>query len=402
MAILAAALAACGGGGGGGAVTGSGLPTGATVNAQAASTSTFTAEAAVPIYPATSGQQALLSVGALAEGGHAVAWLEPDGAGAQARVRSQRFDAQGAREGDALSVSVDALLGAPAAMPLPNGGLVVATPVASPSSVDKPWITRSAIRVQRLAADGTAVSDTDVGAVLQNRIGAATMRYVEAPALIRWDDGGFLVGWSLVDDDGTHKTPQFWVQRFDASGRAAGAASMAAQGEIDSPFALTATPNGGWLLATFHRLQGRTVLRYHPFQGASAPVLPAGAPGVAEGSTLVPLAGGGSVLLQPVQGYGALQLFAADGQPRGQPGGLPQAVAGGAALRDGGFVAFLDTGSGLAAQRFDAIARPMGGATPIAAQRNLQAAPMTWGALAIAWTATGAAGDTDAMTQRLR
>jgi hypothetical protein len=398
MAVLATALAACGGGGG----ASSTLPTGATVNAQVVSTSTFAAEPAVTVHAASAAPQQLLAVGALAAGGHAVAWLDA-GNGAPASVRLQRFDSSGVAAGSVFLVGVDTLPGAPAAAAMPDGGLVVAAPVAAPASVDEPWVTRSAIRVQRLDGAGAMVGDVDVGVVLQNRIGATTMRYVEAPAVVRWDDGSFLVGWALVDDDGAHKSPQFWVQRFSAAGQPLGAAALAAQGDPDSSFALTATPNGGWLLTTRHRLQGRTVLRYHPFAGATAPTLPTGSPGVAEGSVLVPLAGGGSVLLQPVQNYGSLRLFAADGSAQGMASGLPLPAVAGAALRDGGFVAFLRGASGgLVAQRFDAAATALGGLTAVAAAESLQAAALADGGLVFGWNHTVAPGDTDVLAQRLR
>jgi hypothetical protein len=402
MAVLAAGLAACGGGGGDPAGSGT-FPTGAFVNAQApspVSSAAFTAEAATPVHPAQPGVQRMLAMGATAAG-HAIAWVSQDGAG-NASVQLRRFDAQGQPQGSDIVVGVDTPDGASAAAVLPDGGLVVASAVARPLSVDEPWITRSAIRVQRFDAAGHATVDLDVGAVQQNRIGATTMRYVADPAVIRWDDGGFLVGWALVEEDGNGRSPQFWVQRFDATGQPLGAPSMAAQGEMNSGFRLTASPNGGWLLTTFQRTMGRSFLRYHPFEGAGAPALPSGAMGFAEGSLLVPLQGGSSVLLQPAQVYGSWQLYGANGQAQGKGGALPTVPRAAVALHDGGFVVFTGSETQLEGQRFDASGQPLGGPFPVSAAANLQAASLTDGSVVLGWTADRGAGDTDVMAQRLR
>lgn len=402
MAILAAGLAACGGGGGDPAGSGT-FPTGAFVNAQApspVSSAAFTAEAATPVHPAQPGAQRLLAIGAT-PAGHAVAWLSQDGAG-DASVQLRRFDAQGQPQGSDTVVGVDTLDGGPAAAVLGDGALVLAAAVARPLSVDQPWITRSAIRVQRFDAAGQATLDLDVGAVQQNRIGATTMRYVADPAVIHWEHGGFLVGWALVEEDANGRSPQFWVQRFDAAGQPLGAPSMAVQGEIDGSFRLAASPNGGWLLTTFHRTMGRGFLRHHPFEGASVPALQSGAIGFAEGSLLVSLQGGGSVLLQPAQVYGSWQLYGAGGQPQGRGGALPNVPRAAVALRDGGFVAFTGSETQLEGQRFDANGQPLGGSFPVSAAANLQAASLADDSVVLGWTTDRGAGDTDVMAQRLR
>lgn len=400
MAVLAASLSACGGGGDSASGT---FPTGASVNAQAAppvSSAAFTADTATAVHPAQPGLQRLLAIGATA-GGHAIAWLSQDGA-ANASVRLRRFDTQGQPQGSDILVGVDTLDGAPAAAVLADGSLVVASAVAHPLSVDQPWITRSAIRVQRFDPAGHASVDVDVGAVQQNRIGATTMRFVAEPAVIRWDHGGFLVGWALVEEDANGRSPQFWVQRFDAAGQPLGAASMAVQGEMNSAFQLTASPNGGWLLTTFHRVMGRGFMRHHPFEGAGAPALPSGATGFAEGSLLVPLQNGGSVLLQPAQVYGSWQLYGANGQAQGNGASLPTVPRAAAALRDGGFIVFTGSETQLQGQRFDANGQPLGGAFAVDAAANLQAASLADGSMVLGWTADRGTGDTDVMAQRLR
>ncbi len=403
IAALAAALAACGGGGG----AGGDLPTGAIVNAQAPGSSTlsqtYAAGPAAQVNPEAAGQQALLATGASAGGGHGIAWLSQGDGSPSATVHMRRFDAQGVAADDGFSTPVDPGQGRPAAAVLPDGGFVVAGAVSGPASVDEPWVTRSAIRVQRFDAGGSRLADIDVGAVLQNRIGATTMRYVTDPALVRWADGSFLLGWAQVEEDANGRRPQFLVQRFDAAGQPVGAPSQAAAGEVNSGFLLTAAPSGGWVLTTFHRLMGRTALRYHPFEGASAPILPTGAAGMAEGSLLVPLQGGGTVVLSPVKVYGSLQLYGADGQAQGYAGTMPTSPVAATALPDGGFVVIAgDTVSGMVAYRFDALAHPVGDPVPVAAGADVQAAALDGGGLLLAWTTAVASGDTDVMAQRLR
>ncbi|HYD77019.1 hypothetical protein [Ramlibacter sp.] len=363
---------------------------------------TWVAGPAAQVNPEAAGQQSLLAIGT-AGAGHGIAWLSQDPGGGSATVHMRRFDAQGQGLGDGFDTPVDASLGRPAAAVLADGGFVVAAAVSGPASVDEPWVTRSAIRVQRFDADGQVVADVDAGAVLQNRIGATTMRYVTDPALVRWADGSFLLGWALVEEDASGRRPQFWVQHFDAAGQPVGTAEQAATGELNATFALTAAPSGGWVLTTFHRLMGRTALRYHPFEGASAPILPAGAAGMAEGSLLVPLQGGGSVVLSPVKVYGSLQIYDADGRAQGYAGAMPTPPVAAAALPDGGFVVIAgDPVAGLVAYRFDADAQPVGDPVPVAAGIDARIAVLDGGGLVLAWTAAVASGDTDVMAQRLR
>lgn len=365
------------------------------------SSTTYAAEPAVQVNPTSPGRQQMLAASAT-PGGHAIAWLSQDDG--YDTVQLRRYDAQGQPAGSEVVIGVDTLQEQPGAAVLADGALVVATAIAGPVSVDQPWITRSSIRVQRFDAAGRAAGDVDVGVVQQNRIGATTMRFVADPAVIGWDDGSFLVGWALVEEDANGRLPQFWVQRFSAAGQPVGAASFAAPGELDSGFRLTASPHGGWLLTTMHRTMGRTFLRYHPFEGAVAPQLPAGATGMAEGSLLVPLHGGGSVLLQPAKTYGSLQLYGSNGQAQGLAGALPTPPLAATALRDGGFVVFSEGAAGqLVGQRFDAAAQPVGDPVALAAAAaQLQGAALADGGLVIGWTATRADGSTDVMAQRLR
>lgn len=352
----------------------------------------FVAEAAVLLQPAPA---SVLAAGSLRSGGHAVAWLsQPDAA-----LHLQSFDGTGVRGGTVVQLAADSTLDMPAIAVLPDGSFVVAAAVSAPVSARTPWITRTAISVRRHGADGAPLgAAVQVGAVEQDRIGVATMQYVAAPALATWTDGSFVVAWAQLEEGAGGRKPRFASQRFDAAGQPVGATSATAEGDRGTGFRLTAAPAGGWLLTTTHRIFGRTVLRHHAFNGATAPVQQDGALGWAEGSLLLPLHGGRMALLQPAHVYGSLQLYGADGQPAGMGGALAALPSAAVATLDGGFVTFTPAHGQLLAQRFDAAGRTSG--DPVAAGAGTAALLGTGlesGGVAIGWSdARGA------WSQRLR
>jgi hypothetical protein len=406
LAVLTAALAACGGGGGGGTTDATQTPTGSTVNAQAtaqaAGSAASGADAAIRVNPETAGAQALRAIGATGDGGYSVAWLS-QAPGAAAALRLQHFDTQGARSGIDRSVTLDAGQNGVAAAALPDGGLAVATAIIATGSDAEPWITRTSIVVRRHDANGSpARAPVEVAAVSQDRTGATTMRYVDQPSVARWADGSFVVGWLLVEETGGVRTPQAWTQRFDASGNAVGAPVAGGTGASDTSYQLIAVPTGGYIVATSTRVMGRTAIHYAGFDGAVAPIFPAGAIGAAEGSLLLPLEGGGSMLFSPSHTYGGVQRYAGDGQPVGSAGSLPSMPLAVVALPGGGWVTFsAGGGAELAGQRFDASGQRSG--EPFTAAPGAlapQGAVLPDGSLGLAWT-TGTGTDTDVMTQRV-
>lgn len=395
LAVTVTALAAgCGGGGS----TGGDLPAGATVNAQAtqAPAPSPVGLVADPAAVLPAGPQpSVLAVGGLSAGGHAIAWWSAaDGA-----IHVQGFDAAGQPAGAPLQIAVDSALGAPAVALRADGSVIVATVAGGAASPDTPWITRTAISVQRFDASGApAGAAVQLGAVEQNRIGAATMRYVAEPALAVWDDGSFVVAWSQVEEDSTGRFPQFFGQRFDASGQPAGGVASAGAGERDTSFQLVAAPSGGWVVTTFHRTFGRTFQRFHAFDGAAAPELPPQAIGVAEGSVFVPLYSGRSVLLAPTHVYGSLQMYGPDGQALGMAGALAAPPTAAVPLRDGGFVTFTVNEGQLLAQRFDAAGHTSGDSVAVAAgTAPLRGSALAGGGVAIGWATPG-----EVAVQRLR
>ncbi|HZY17727.1 MAG TPA: hypothetical protein VFE82_04555 [Ramlibacter sp.] len=402
--LFAASAVACGGGGSAGGASGNALSTGASVSAQATPPTGPAASYGTPtrVHASAAGQQTLRSVGTTPDG-YAVAWLS-EGDGSPTAVHLQHFSTGGARIGGDTAAVLDAAQTATVAAVLADGGMALASAQTS-APADQPWITRTSIVVRRYDAAGSAVgAPLEIAAIDQNRVGGTTMHYVTEPAVVRLDAGGFVVGWSVIREDANGRSPQFWTQRFDAAGQPAGGPVQAGTGDLNTSYSLTAAPNGGYVLTTSTRVMGRTFLHYTGFDGASAPVLPAGAPGVAEGSVLLPLQGGGSVLLSPVQNVGSYQLYAADGQPQGAAGSLRTMPVAAAALRDGGYVLFSATATAgeLEAQRYDRAGQPVRGATAVSTSGGApRAALLADDSLGLAWTA-GSAGDADVMTQLLR
>lgn len=398
--LLAAALTACGGGAG--TATDSALPTGSTLTAAEPPPALVAGEATMP-HSSSAGSQTLQTLGSLADGGHAVAWLSTAAQGPVLQV--QRFDGAGRRLGGEAGIPLDASMEPRAVALLPDGSVVLAFVTMGPATREQPWITRTAVVVRRYDTDGLRVgADMEVAAVEQDRIDPQVMRYLDAPALARWDDGGFVLAWTLVEEDTSGKRPRFWAQRFGREGQPAGAPQQVAAAELDTAHRVIAAAGGGWILVTEHRVMGRAYVRYHGRDGAAVPALPGGAMGFAEGSLLVPLYGGRSLLVAPVKNYGAWQLYGADGQPVGPGGTLQQAPVAATALRDGGWVLFepgTTTGS-LQAVRFDPTGRPAGPALGLQARPPLQGVPLADGGVAIGWDVSGRDGLPDVMTQRLR
>ncbi|MBA2964302.1 MULTISPECIES: hypothetical protein [Ramlibacter] len=407
LAVLAAALAGCGGGGGAVSSNATSQPTGSTVTAQTdrqpAGAAALAPDPATRVNTDSAGAQTLRAIGATSDGGYSVSWFSQP-PGATAALRLQHFDATGARSGADHAVTLDAGQNGVAAAVLPDGGLAVATAVVATGADTEPWITRSSIVVRRHDANGSpARAPVEVAAITQDRTGATTMRYVAQPSVARWADGSFVVGWQVIEETAGVRTPQAWTQRFDALGNPIGSPVVAGRADADTSYQLIAVPTGGYIVATAQRVMGRTFIQYAGFDGAVAPVFPAGALGTAEGSLLLPLEGGGMVLFAPAHTYGSVQRYAGDGQPAGSSTSLPAMPLAAVALPGGGWITFSASGGAeLSGQRFDAGGQREGDAFAVAPGALApQGAVLQGGSLGLAWT-TDAGGDTDVMTQRLR
>ena len=410
LAIVTAVLAACGGGGGGasdnagsgGSITSAGvagnavLTTGSAVTAQSAQPAVFR------VNTETAGQQTLAEVGALQDGGYAVAWVSRTNAGTTS-VHLQRFDASSQRVGADVAIAVTNNETDVTVSVLPDGSMAVASLQTGAASAAEPWITRTAVMLRRYDAGGTQLGAAlQVAVIDQDRTAAGAMHYVAAPKLVHWDDGSFLLAWSQVQDDANGKVPEFWARRFDAAGQPVGVNVPIGSGIAGSELQLVAAAKGGFDIATTVSTVSGPFLMYRGFDGTYSPVLPADALGAAEGSRLLPLQGGAMVLLSPVKNVVAMQMYDARGGAQGAGMALPAMPVGMTALPDGGFVLVMagDVGT-LHAQHYDAAGNPVGTPQPILATANAaQGVALGNGSVALAWTASNG-GDQDVMATRI-
>jgi hypothetical protein len=427
LAAMVLALAACGGGGSGGG-SGPQSATSSTVspdtNSQAASlptavTSTAPTSAAAPTaglvaLPATlantttAGNQTLRTVAALADGGHALAWLSQDAAGV-ASFYLQRFDAQGAKSGAETRVAYEiGTQETPAITVLPNGNAVVASvaaravPGADPSTVN--WT----VFARRFDVNGAPLGgETVVATLLENQAGATVRRYLAQPTLLALDDGNFVAGWASVEQDYRGKVQALHLQRYDGSGQAAGApVDFAAMG-IDRNLALklAAAPGGNYVAGTTHRFMGQAWVVYRIGGHDVGPTFNADSGLPESGTTLVSMADG-RYALWSTGGTGAyLQMLDAAGHvtaPAVMLARLPETAVG---LADGGYATLVREAleGPVLAQRFDSAGASVGPAIALDTGYARSSAVMLTGGgagFALAWTRAGTQ-DSDVMTQHV-
>ncbi|MBA3773052.1 MAG: hypothetical protein H0X13_11345 [Ramlibacter sp.] len=404
--MAAAALSACGGGGSGseGSPPGSGLNSQEVQSAKASKSPGLLASGAGTVNMAGDGDQHVRAVGALADGGHTVAWLTEATPGGAASMSLQRFDAAGAKLGAQVDIALDVDPTSVALAVHGDGGVAAAYRATRSPSPAEPWIVSSGIYVRRFDAGGAPLGgETEVVSVVQNQAGARTLYYVADPAIVSWQDGSFVIGWASIREDYTGRVPEFQTQRYDGQGQPVGARLSVGSGDANTSFKLTAVPAGGYLVSTFRRVAGELHARFSQVDLGHTIALPYTADGLPAHSILLPLARGGYVLLSAQDGAASSQLFDGNGNVAGAARALASLPTFAGALADGGFAAFWASAGTeqVVAQRFDGTGAAVGellhidtdGAVP-------QAAGTRDGGLALAWSAAGPGGDLDVMTQR--
>ena len=158
----------------------------------------------------TSSDQHYGDAAALADGGWLVTWSSQGQDGNLYGIYSQRYDASGSPVGGETQVhtqTANSQMFSDTAV-LADGGWVVTWMSAGQDGSD--W----GIYSQRYGADGTPVG----GETLVNTTTVSDQRYSEATALA---DGGWLVTWSSLDQDGSDWG--LYAQRFAADGTPVGA-----------------------------------------------------------------------------------------------------------------------------------------------------------------------------------
>ena len=410
MAMAIAALAACGGGGGD-----STSPTSAAqgsadaLKAKRSANPGLIVGEASQVNTVTTGDQTARAVGALSDGGYAVAWMSRTGAASAAQLYLQRYDSVGRKAGAEVLVPADIDSRTnPAIAVMRDGGVLLSYASSKPVSGAEPWIVDSAIYTRRFNAAGTAAGgETQVASIVQNTLGAQALYSLADPAIATWDDGKYLIAWASIEDSYLGKVPTFQAQRYDSTGNALGAAASAGRGDVNTSFKLTAIPDGRYAIATYHRVMGQTYVTYGIGDGGARIGLlydaDFGLP--APGTTLLPLSDGTFALWSRNRNGAYVQKLDQSGTAAGSPTALAALPESASALGNGGYATFSRTASGdtLVGQRFDGTGAALGDAFEFqAGGEPPMTASLTGGGLAMGWTAAGSAGDLDVFTRRLQ
>ena len=409
LAMAVAALSACGGGSGGEAISPSSSSTSSTEEARSQKplkAPGLIAQDASVVNTTTAGDQKVRAIGALADGGHTVAWFSEDDPAAGPSLYLQRYDSAGAKVGAQTLIPFSAEPSSVAIAVRSDGGIAVAYRSTRSPSPAEPWIVSSGIYARRFDASGAALGgETEVVAVVQNQTGARTLYYVADPAILSWEDGNFLVGWSYIREDYTGKVPEFQTQRYDSQGQAVGSRLSVGSGDTNTSFELTAAPGGGYLVSTFRRVAGDLYMRFAQIDLGHTVAVPYTENGLPAGSILLPLKLGGYVLLSGAAGSAQSQMFDRNGTAVGRAVVLSSLPSSASALADGGYVVFWGTAGAerLVAQRYDAAGAALGEPLDIDTDGAVpEYASLKDGGLALAWSAPSPAGDLDIMTQRFK
>ncbi|MEY4980123.1 MAG: hypothetical protein RLZZ352_2393, partial [Pseudomonadota bacterium] len=185
----------------------------------------------------TNSEQYGPTITALADGGYVVAWHAYNQDGSDYGVFLQRFDASGAVVGTETQIntytSYDQQI--PSITALADGGYVVAW--MSLYQDGSEW----GIYTQRFDASGAAVGT-------ETQVNTTTYHYQYAPVITALADGGYVVAWMSLYQDGSDWG--VYLQRFDASGTAAGVETQVNTHTYDRQQypSITALADGGYVV----------------------------------------------------------------------------------------------------------------------------------------------------------
>jgi Ca2+-binding RTX toxin-like protein len=348
------------------------------------------------------GLQGLRQVVALDGGGFALLWIELDTSGLNQdpdRTVMRLYDSAGLAVSGEITIASE-WLSEMVAVPLADGGLLIAYNVTSPNG--------RSVAAQAYDPAGNAVGAPMVA-------GTTTTGFPGSPAAVQLSSGGYALGWS---DSGV-----FHVQLFDETGDPTGAQMSVVDAPSHFGVVLVATPSGGFVAAWGEggpTGDGPYEVKAQFFDASGAPLgggiaIPAGEVDL-DGVAIVPLAGGG-YMLGWVEEQGELngmtlqaimtQRIGADGDLIGEPRALtvfyieedfgPNVTF--AAHPDGGFLVTwptadldtLDPATGLVdysmnGHLFDAEGNPVGASfRPTLSAGDGRSAVLADGSLVTAW-----------------
>jgi hypothetical protein len=357
----------------------------------------------------TSGEQAARAVGALADGGYAVAW---SGAGDGNLVALQRFDAAGVKVGGETTLALDLRQHPDVALAVLGDGSVVAACTATRSVPrDGYSMEVSSVFAQRFDATGQPLGGAyEVGSLTHSSL-ATGYKIPREPGLLTWPDGSWAVTWDVVEVHAGQETSVTGaLASFDARGEPVGrGARLFGAGEPGAQASFATLPDGGLLFIEQYVAGGESFVRFAPsdsLERTAAVVTTADGRPLPADSTLLALSDG-YVLWSADGTQPYLQLLDAGGADASSATAAAHAPHQAVALADGGFVLFWPTpgqdvsGDDLVAQRFDAAGTAVGGEQRVETNggESLVTA-LADGGWALAWTATGADGSLDVFTQR--
>jgi hypothetical protein len=334
---------------------------------------------------ALAGVQTIRAIGAVDGGGYAVAWMSQDSTGAKG-LYVQRYDANGAKSGSETHVNYTVgAQDAPAIAVLHDGSIVLGS------------VASQTVFMRRFDANGNATGG-DV-AVAQS---ADTLAQ---PVLLALDDGGVAAGWASVQQTSTGSTTAQHVQRFDAQLRPVGAQQDFAPTDANHNVSLklVAQP-GGFVAGVTHRFQGISYVQFRIGTRDVGPVDDANA-GLPEfNTTLTPLADGSYILWSTGSSGGYMQRLDGAGRAVGSAVSIPVVPETAVGLADGGWVTVVRQlyGAPSLAQRYDSTGAAVGPAVEMVEGMSRPLAVSNVGnGFALAWSFTGALGDSDIRTQRV-
>jgi hypothetical protein len=184
----------------------------------------------------TFSHQAFPTVAGLADGGYVVTWMSFEQDGSNWGIYSQLFDANGAPVGVETQVNASTASEQiyPRVAALADGGYVVTWGSGGDGS-------GRGVYSQRFDADGAPVG-------VETRVNTTTLGEQDAPAVTAFADGGYVVTWISLDQDGS--SYGIYSQRFDASGAPIGVETQVNSTTLSNQVepAVAALADGGYVV----------------------------------------------------------------------------------------------------------------------------------------------------------
>ena len=185
------------------------------------------------------------SVTSLIDGGFVVTWQSDGQDGSSYGIYGQRFGANGTPQGDEFRVNTytSGLQSDPSVTSLTDGGFVVTW-----QSFQDSGASNYGIYGQRFGANGTPQGD-------EFRVNTYTNDWQTAPSVTSLNDGGFVVTWQSLGQDGS--SYGIYGQRYDASGKPVGDEFQVNTYTDYHQTAPSASPltNGGFVVVWVSRFQ---------------------------------------------------------------------------------------------------------------------------------------------------